>query len=156
MPFTLTKTTPDDLHSLYQIQLDQDANHMAAFTSESGTDFSLYFEKYAKHLDDPKISMWTIRIEQQIIGSVAKFVMAEDSGITYWIDKEFWGKGIATGALMQLLQHETARPIYAYVAFDNSGSQRVLEKCCFRKIGSDKGFAKARQAEIEEFIYRLD
>jgi ribosomal-protein-alanine N-acetyltransferase len=156
MPITLTKTTPDDLHHLYQIQLDDDANHMAAFTSESGKEFSLYFEKYAKHLDDPNISMWTIRLKQRIVGSVAKFVIAEDAGITYWIDKEFWGQGIATEALMQLLQHETVRPIYGYVAFDNSGSQRVLEKCGFRKIGSDKGFAEARQAEIEEYIYRLD
>jgi [ribosomal protein S5]-alanine N-acetyltransferase len=156
MLITLTKTTPDDLHSLYQIQLDQDANHMAAFTSESGTDFSLYFEKYAKHLGDPNISMWTIRIEQRIVGSVAKFLIAEDAGITYWIDKEFWGQGIATEALTQLLQHETVRPIYGYVAFDNSGSQRVLEKCGFRIVATDRGFAKVRQAEIEEFIYRLD
>lgn len=76
MPITLTKTTPDDLHCLYQIQLDDDA----------------------KHLDDASISMWTIRIEQRIVGSVAKFVIAGDAGITYWIDKEFWGQGIATDA----------------------------------------------------------
>lgn len=156
MPITLTKTTPDDLRCLYQIQLDDDANQMAAFTSESGTDFRLYFEKYSKHLEDPTISMWTIRSEQQIVGSVAKFVITGDAGITYWINKEFWGQGIATKALMQLLQHETIRPIYGYVAFDNSGSQRVLEKCGFRKVGTDRGFAKARQTEIEEFIYRLD
>ncbi len=68
MPITLTKTTPDDLHYLYQIQLDQVANHMAAFTSESGTDFRLYFEKYVKHLADPTISMWTIRLEQTDCG----------------------------------------------------------------------------------------
>jgi RimJ/RimL family protein N-acetyltransferase len=156
MPITLTKTTPDDLHYLYQIQLDQVANHMAAFTSESGTDFRLYFEKYVKHLADPTISMWTIRLEQQIVGSVAKFVMSGDAGITYWIDKEFWGQGVATEALTQLLQYETVRPIYGYVAFDNSGSQRVLEKCGFRKVATGRGFARSRQAEIEEFIYRLD
>lgn len=156
MPITLTKTTIDDLRYLYQIQLDPDANQMAAFTSESGADFSLYFEKYAKHLADPTINMWTIRHKQQIVGSVAKFVMAGDAGITYWIDKEFWGQGIATEALTQLLHYETVRPVYAHVACDNPGSQRVLEKCGFRKIGSDKGFARARQAEIEELIYRLD
>lgn len=156
MPITLTKTTPDDLQILYQIQLDGDANHMAAFTSESGKDFNLYCEKYSKHLDDANISMWTIRVEQRIVGSVAKFVIAAENGITYWIDKEFWGQGIATKALMQLLQHKTARPIYGYVAFDNSGSQRVLEKCGFLRVATDRGFAKARQAEIEEYIYRLD
>jgi RimJ/RimL family protein N-acetyltransferase len=41
------------------------------------------------------------------------------------------------------------------VAFDNFGSQKVLEKSGLIKTGTDKGFASARQAEIEEFIYRL-
>ncbi len=120
MPLTLTKTTPDDLYYLYQIQLDSDANQMTAFTSESGTDFSLYVEKYAKHLADPTISMWTIRLEQRIVGSVAKSVIAGNAGINYWIGKEFRGKGIATDALKQLLKLKTTRPIYGDVAFDNS------------------------------------
>ena len=51
---------------------------------------------------------------------------------------------------------ENNRPIFGRVAFDNFGSQKVLEKCNFLKIGTDKGFANARQAEIEEFIYKLD
>jgi RimJ/RimL family protein N-acetyltransferase len=47
------------------------------------------------------------------------------------------------------------RPIYRRVAFDNYSSQKVLEKCNFVKIGKEKGFANARQAEIEEYIYKL-
>ncbi|WP_236668947.1 GNAT family N-acetyltransferase [Hymenobacter rubidus] len=75
--------------------------------------------------------------------------------VTYWIDKEFWGQGIATAALHEFLQLEPARPIYGRTAFDNQGSQKVLEKCGFVKTGTDKGFANARQAEIEEYIYKL-
>jgi len=41
------------------------------------------------------------------------------------------------------------------VAFDNYGSQKVLEKCGFLKIGSDSGYANARQKEIEELIFKL-
>jgi ribosomal-protein-alanine N-acetyltransferase len=81
--------------------------------------------------------------------------MGNEAGITYWIDKKFWGQGIATTALKGLLKIEQTRPIYGRVAFDNYGSQKVLEKCGFIKIGKDKGFANARQTEIEEFIYRL-
>ncbi|MFP8894704.1 hypothetical protein [Chryseobacterium sp. EZn1] len=51
---------------------------------------------------------------------------------------------------------ETTRPVLAVLLFDNLGSQKILEKCGFKKIGTDKGFANARQMEIEEFIYRLD
>ena len=53
------------------------------------------------------------------------------------------------------MQIELTRPIFGRVAFDNFGSQKVLEKCGFVKIGLDKGFANARQTEIEEFIYKL-
>ena len=60
-----------------------------------------------------------------------------------------------TTALKHFLAIENTRPIIGRVAFDNFGSQRVLEKCGFEKIGNDIGFANARQAEIEEFIYKL-
>ena len=99
--------------------------------------------------------MQTILVDEIIVGSIAKFEMEGDAGITYWIDKNYWGKGIATTALKNLLTIENTRPIFGRVAFDNLGSQKVLEKCGFVKIGEDKGFANARQAEIEEFIYKL-
>ena len=99
--------------------------------------------------------MQTIIVDKIIAGSVSKFEMGGDAEITYWIDKKFWGKGVATKALNELLKNENARPIFGRVAFDNFGSQKVLEKCGFVKIGTVKGFANARQAEIEEFIYKL-
>jgi ribosomal-protein-alanine N-acetyltransferase len=57
--------------------------------------------------------------------------------------------------LQAFLKIEKARPLFGRVAFDNYGSQKVLDKCGFVKIGTDKGFANARQTEIEEFIYKL-
>jgi len=53
------------------------------------------------------------------------------------------------------LKIEQVRPIYGRVSFDNYGSQKVLVKNCFLKIGSDKGFANARQTDIEEYIYKI-
>ena len=90
-----------------------------------------------------------------IAGSVSKFEMEGEAEITYWIDRNFWGQGIATKALNDFLAIETTRPIFGRVAFDNFGSQKVLEKCGFVKIGTDSGFANARQTEIEEYIYKL-
>ena len=113
-------------------------------------------EKYTKHLADPTITMRTIKANDEIIGSVAKYMMEGDAEITYGIDKKYWRQGIASTALADFLKIELARPIFGRVAFDNYGSQKVLEKCGFIRIGSDRGFANARQAEIEEFIYKLD
>ena len=153
--FILTKTVEDDLESLFQFQLDKEASYLAAFTPKDPNDKTAYIEKYSKHIADPTINMVTIKANDKIIGSIAKFVMDNEAGITYWIDKPFWGRGIATAALKDFLKIEPIRPIYGRVAFDNYGSQKVLEKCGFIKIGKDKGFANARQAEIEEFIYKL-
>lgn len=99
--------------------------------------------------------MQTILVGEIIAGSISKFEMEGRAEITYWIDKQFWGKGIGTKALTLFLNNETTRPIYGRVAFDNIGSQKVLTNCRFIKIGTDKGFANARQAETEEYIYKL-
>lgn len=151
----LTPTQTSHLEVLFQFQLDKEANYAAAFTAANPTDKQAYLEKYAKILADPTTNNQTILVNSVIVGSVAKFIMYGDAEVTYWIDRKFWGRGIATTALQHLLAIENTRPIFGRTAFDNLGSQRVLEKCGFVKIGTDKGFANARQAEIEEFIYKL-
>jgi RimJ/RimL family protein N-acetyltransferase len=152
---TLTKTEKDDLNTFFQFQLDNDANYLAAFTSKDPNDKKAYIDKYSMFLSDPTINMQTIKLDNIIVGSIAKFVIENDAEITYWIDKRFWGKAIATTALQRFLTIEKTRPIHGRVAFDNYGSQRVLERNGFVKIGKDKGFANARQEEIEEYIYKL-
>jgi len=161
---TITKTKPgiklrpteiSDLDFLFQFQTDKEGGYLAAFMPKDPTDKIAYINKYTKLLDDPTVNNQTIILDDIIVGSVAKFVMEGNTEITYWIDRNYWGQGIATKALKEFLDLETTRPIFGRVAFDNFGSQKVLEKCGFVKIGSDKGFANARQAEIEEFIYKL-
>ena len=152
---TLTKTEKEDLNFFFQYQLDPEANYLAAFTAKDPNDKAAYIKKYSNFLTDPTITMRTIRVNDEIVGSIAKFVMHGDAGITYWIDRKFWGQGIATTALKALLEIEKTRPIYGAAAFDNYGSQKVMEKCGFVRTGKDKGFANARQAEIEEYIYKL-
>ena len=151
----LRQTENADLAFFFQFQLDKEAIYLAAFTPKNPTNKAAYLEKYTKHLNDPTINMQTILVDETIAGSIAKFMMEGDTEITYWLDRKFWGKGIATTALKNFLTIEITRPMFGRVAFDNIGSQKVLEKCGFIKIGTDKGFANARQIEIVEFIYRL-
>lgn len=151
----LRPTVIADLEFFFKFQLDKDASHLAAFTPKDPTDKVAYIEKYTKHLNDPTINNRTILMGNDIIGSIAKFVIEGDAEITYWIDKSYWNRGVASTALKKFLIIEPVRPIFGRVAFDNFGSQRVLERCGFVKIGQDKGFANARQIEIVEFIYKL-
>jgi ribosomal-protein-alanine N-acetyltransferase len=152
---TLRKTEIADLDTLFEFQLDKEAGYMAAFMPKDSTDKFAYLNKYRNLLSDPRVNNQTIIVDGIIVGSIAKFVMKGDLEITYWLDRKCWGRGIGTNALKCFLEFESSRPIFGRVAFDNFGSQKVLEKCGFIKIGTDKGFANARQMEIEEFIYKL-
>ena len=152
----LRQTEKSDLALFFQFQLDKQASYLAAFTSKDAADKEAYLERFAGFLHDPTITMRTILVGKTIVGSIAKFMMNGDAEITYWIDRPLWGKGIAAAALESFLMVEGVRPLFGRVAFDNLGSQRVLEKNGFVKIGMDKGFANARQAEVEEFIYKLN
>ncbi|MBJ6109702.1 GNAT family N-acetyltransferase [Hymenobacter sp. BT523] len=151
----LRKAQVADLESFFQFQLDEEGLYLAAFTPKVPSDRAAYFEKYTRHLNDPSINTQAILVDGCLVGSIAKFEIAGDAEITYWLDRSHWGQGVATAALTAFLALEKARPIFGRVAFDNVGSQRVLEKCGFVKIGTNKGFANARQAEIEESIYQL-
>lgn len=151
----LRPTKEEDLEILFQFQLDEEGRYLAAFISANHADEQAYLNKYRKLLSDPNVNNQTIIVDDSIVGSVARFVMDGEVEITYWIDKKWWGRGVATKALREFLAMETVRPVFGRVAFDNYGSQKVLENCGFVKIGADKGFANARQAEIEELIYRL-
>ena len=151
MGIKLRPTEIADLDTLFQYQLDKEGGYLAAFMPKDPTDKTAYINKYTKLLSDPTVNNQTILLDDKIVGSIAKFIIEGDTEITYWIDRKFWGQGIATKALTEFLAIETVRPIFGRVAFDNFGSQKVLEKCGFDKVGSDKGFANARQMEIEEF-----
>lgn len=149
----LKPTTFDDLETLYLFQTDQEAIYMAAFTPLNPEDKSAFIEKYSALLINPEIHQQTIWLNKKIVGSIAKFSIDGDAEITYWIDKLYWGKGIAKKALKQFLEIESTRPIFGRVAFDNFPSQKVLESNGFIKTETDYGFANARQKVIEEMIY---
>lgn len=155
LSLNLTPTTLVDLNTLFLFQSDDQANFMAAFTSKDFADSDAYVSKYSKFLSDPEIRMCTIRLNNVVVGSISNYIMFGENEITYWIDKEYWGKGIASAALNAFLKLEPARPIFGRAAFDNLASQKVLLKNGFVKIGSDKGYAYSRGIEIEEFIFKL-
>ena len=152
---TLREVQESDLESFYKFQLDKEANYMAAFVSKDPFNREAFNKHWEKIRNKLGITNKTILYENRVVGSIAKFVMENKPEITYWIDKEYWGKGIATEALKQLLNIIPDRPIYARVAKDNIGSNRVLEKTGFEIIGEDKGYAEGRGQETEEYIRML-
>src|SRR5215207_7244568 len=152
----LRHVSNDDLPIFFEYQLDQEANYMAAFTAKDPTNQEAFMAHWYRILADETVIIQTIIFNGHVAGSVSSY---EDEGkpeVTYWLGKEYWGKGIATRALKEFLaNHNTIRPIYARVAKDNPGSRRILEKCGFTVVSESKGFANARGQEIEVLLLEL-
>jgi RimJ/RimL family protein N-acetyltransferase len=59
--------------------------------------------------------------------------------IGYWVGEDYWGKGIATAALLQMTEYgfntRHFRKLYATALAPNIASMRVLEKCGYRREG---------------------
>ena len=153
---TLREVLPSDLDPLYAHSLEPEAIRMAAFVGQGRTERAVFDAHWAKILQDPRNTNRTIVADGHVAGHIACFPQDGHLEVTYWLGREFWGRGLATEALRQLLQRVTVRPIFGRAAKDNLGSIRVLQKCGFKIVGEDKGFAHGRGEETEEYILSLD
>ena len=117
-----------DLLLFYEHQLDPEATHMAAFTAR---DHDAFMAHWRKIMADDSTIVRTILVEGEVAGNVVSWENYGNREVGYWIDKPFWGRGIATRALTLYLELVPVRPLHAHVAAHNLGSIRVLEKCGF-------------------------
>lgn len=156
MNVSLRELQDGDLPIFYEYNRDPVAVRMAAFTSKDPDDRATFDAHWARIRAADDVLNRTIEVDGQVAGSVSSYVTEGDMEITYWLGREFWGRGIATAALAEFLKEQATRPIYARAAKDNIGSLRVLQKCGFAIIGEDRGFANGRGHEIEEYVLRLD
>ncbi|MEU3998567.1 GNAT family N-acetyltransferase [Streptomyces fungicidicus] len=145
----------EDLPRLFEIQLDEEARHLAAFVTEDTKDRETYLAKHRKILADPEITNRGVEIDGKLVGSVAVFPIHGDIELTYWIHRDLWGQGVATAAVAELLDEVAVRPIHARVAEDNTGSRRVLERNEFMRTGSEGSYADGRQTTITMLTYEL-
>jgi len=152
----LRDVTEEDLPIFFAQQLDPDANRMAAFTAKDPADRAAFTAHWAKILGDAGITIKTILFAGQVAGHVLSHGWFGEPEISFWLGREYWGRGLATKALSAFLGCVKTRPLYARAAKDNLASLRVLEKCGFTVCGQDRGFANARGKEIEEVILVLE
>ena len=151
---TLRRASESDIATFVRLQSDAESAHMAAFgavrTDEEKT------AHWSALLGNPDLEVHTILADAEPIGYLGMFERDGDREITYWVDRAAWGRGIASTALHLFMGDVAFRPIFARVAADNARSIRVLEKCGFRRVSTERGFAEQRGMEIDEFVYRLD
>ena len=153
----LREVEPGDLPLFFAHQQDAEAAAMAAFPSRDRAAFDAH---WAKTLANPENMVRTIVVEsavsadspadgvasgvspetsEQVAGNVCSFTRDGEREVGYWIDRAYWGRGVATAALTAYLRLEQTRPLYAGVAQHNAASIRVLQKCGFTFRRGDDG-----------------
>lgn len=152
---SLREVKESDLEIFFTQQQDTDANFMAAFISRDPNNKRAFDKHWKKILLDDSVIIMTIVYQKKVVGHIASYILFGEREITYWIGKDFWGKGIASSALEKFINLVKVRPLHARAAKDNLASIRVLEKCGFNYIGNDLTFSQYRNEDVEEVIYKL-
>lgn len=152
----LRQVEEQDLEIFFEHQTDPEANMMAAFTAKNPHDKEAFTRHWKHILADEQIWIRTIIQAGQVAGYVLSYLQSGEREVSYWLGREYWGKGIAAAALAEYLQLFPQRPMSARAAQDNKASLRVLEKCGFRIIGQGRGFANGRGEEVDEYLLWLD
>ncbi|MEH0422301.1 GNAT family N-acetyltransferase [Streptomyces sp. B21-083] len=155
MDVVLREVHDSDLPVFFRQTNDPESLRMAAFTAKDPTDRAA-FDAHWERIRASSNVLRTVLVDGDVVGSAAVYGELGAREVTYWIDRSYWGRGIATAALRALVAEVPDRPLHARAAADNTGSLRVLEKCGFRVSGHDRGFAQARDAEIDEVVLTLD
>ena len=138
MNIRLREVEPGDLPLFFEHQRDPVAVEMVAFTSRDRAAFDAH---WAKILADKTGLIRTIVLAsagsadsapgEHVAGNIVSWNSEGKRELGYWIERAYWGRGVATAALSAFLDLEQTRPLYAGVARHNGGSIRVLEKCGF-------------------------
>ena len=125
----LRDATEADVPALFEHQREPEGVEMALFPARERDAFEAHWQRL---FADPTLTKKVIVCDGKVAGNIGAWTDADGHRLVgYWIGSEFWGRGLATQALRELIELETARPLVAHVASSNVASIRVLEKCGF-------------------------
>lgn len=112
--------------------------------------------------DDP-VHIFAIDVNGEAVGAIGlhpqKDIMCKNAELGYWLSEPYWGKGIITEAIKQIVPigfsiFDITR-IYARPYGTNAASQRVLEKTGFKlEARIEKNIFKNGEF-LDELIYAV-
>ncbi|MEO6304536.1 MAG: GNAT family N-acetyltransferase [Bacteroidia bacterium] len=163
MNFSLRPWSVNDLDSLVKFANNKDiAKFMTdkfphPYTKENGKQFIEFVIKDAPH------HILAITVNDEAIGGIGIHpqtdIQCKNAELGYWLAKPFWGQGIITKAIVQMVDYgfmnfDITR-IYARPFGTNTASQRVLEKTGFKlEARIEKSLFKNGEY-LDELIYSV-
>lgn len=160
LDIVLREVEDADLHAFYSFLQDPQAQAMASSSTEDGTDPQAFDAYWARLRRSPTAVTRTIALAEDpahgVVGHIEKFDDEERPYVRYWVDREFWGRGIATGALRAFLDDVVnERPLFARQNRTNEASLVVLKRNGFKLAGQDTGYDAMRGRMLDDIILRL-
>jgi len=163
MNFTLRKWTKADLGSLMK-----HANniHIANnLTDAFPYPYTILFgEAYlARAISEYPTGIFAIDVNGEAVGSIGIYqqtdIHAKNAEMGYWLSEEYWGQGIMTGAIKEMVQYgfdtfDITR-IFARPFGTNRASQRVLEKAGFTLEAKLTNALYKNGEFVDELIYAI-
>ncbi|MBN9518217.1 GNAT family N-acetyltransferase [bacterium] len=142
----------DDLPRMFEWQLDPESNRMAVTIPRTRDVFDAH---WGAALADPRATTRLILVDGVAVGYVSRFPSDGEDHVGYWIDRAFWGRGVASRALQLLVAEVAIRPLHATAATSNGASLRVLQKCGFAVEHVRQSPATDRYPACEEAVLVL-
>lgn len=163
MNFTLRPWTPNDLKSLvkYANNYNISKNMTDQFPHPYGVENGKAFIDFATK--DSPIHIFAIDVEGEAVGGIGVHpqgdVQRKNAELGYWLAEPFWGKGIITKAIPQIIDFAfktyPITRVYARPYGTNLASQKVLEKNGFKlEARFEKSLFKNGEF-LDELVYAI-
>jgi RimJ/RimL family protein N-acetyltransferase len=112
-----------DLPWVYMMQTDPESNAMAVTRPRTEEAF---YQHWQSVLGDAAIAPRVILYDETPVGIISLFQRDGENHAGYWIERAYWGRGIASRAMQLFLEEVPTRPMIATAATSNSASLKVL------------------------------
>ena len=163
MKFKLRPWTLEDLNSLvrnannFNVARFMTDGFPHPYTNENGKSFLEFAAK------DTPINNFAIDIQGEAAGGIGIRLQSDihkkNAEIGYWLGESFWGKGIITEAIKEIIEfgfeNYDINRIFAKPFGTNPASQRVLEKSGFKLEGKFEKTLLKNGEYLDELIYAI-
>ncbi len=161
--FLLRPWKPSDIDSLvryannYNIAKNLTNQFPHPYTKESGLRF------IGMAIGHSPNTIFAIEVGNKAVGGIGLHlqhdIMCKNAELGYWLAEPFWGHGIMTDAVLQMVQYGfqifDINRIYARPFGSNIGSQKVLEKAGFALEGRFENTIYKNGEFEDELIYAI-
>lgn len=135
------------------------ANMTDQFPNPYTPERAVQFIEFASQHTPPNIL--AITVHDEVVGGIGihpqQDVYKKNAELGYWLSETFWGKGIITKAITQMVEYGFANwpvdRIFARPFHTNIGSQKALEKAGFVLEGKFEKTIYKNNDYLDELVY---